>query len=158
MGSPSIRDWLQRSLPLYSEQQKKKKEEKKEAAKRATRKLGHVLKDHCSPFSPGLGCIQNCNLTVVPSISSASLFILRWQIFTQSPSPFGPQKYLTLIHCERLSRGSFVTQPNSIDHRLSKESSKSLSSISKVSSSFVREIIVQFERLLSTVLPKKRLL
>lgn len=50
------------------------KKKKMEAAKRATRKLGQVLKDHCSPFSPGLRCIQNCNLTVAPSISSAFLF------------------------------------------------------------------------------------
>lgn len=105
MGLPSIsaiaRDSLERSLPLCWEQKKKK------TAKRATRKLGQVLKDHCSPFSPGLRCIQNCNLTVAPSISSAFLLFSSGK-FSPRRSPFSGRETIRHWYAANVTVGGLL--------------------------------------------------
>lgn len=80
---------------------------KKETVKRATRKLGQVLKDHCSPFSPGLQCIQNCNLTVPPSISSAFLLFSSGK-FSPCRSPFSGRETVQHWYVANLTVGGLL--------------------------------------------------
>lgn len=80
---------------------------KKKTAKRATRKLGQVLKDHCSPFSPGLRCIQNCNLTVAPSISSAFLLFSSGK-FSPRRSPFSGRETIRHWYAANVTVGGLL--------------------------------------------------